>query len=104
MFQGSRIAHALLIKAHRALLGRAPGVSIGGRVPQPYSICVHVPPVHRFNGKSLERGGSYTGEMVLCSGLLVDDGRAGLSQRDFFFFLISLIADGPHHYHPACGH
>ena len=22
----------------------------------------------------------------------------------FFFFLISLIADGPHHYHPACGH
>ena len=20
------------------------------------------------------------------------------------FFLISLIADGPHHYHPACGH
>ena len=22
----------------------------------------------------------------------------------FFFSLISLIADGPHHYHPACGH
>ena len=22
----------------------------------------------------------------------------------FFPFLISLIADGPHHYHPACGH
>ena len=22
----------------------------------------------------------------------------------FFFFFISLIADGPHHYHPACGH
>ena len=22
----------------------------------------------------------------------------------FFFYLISLIADGPHHYHPACGH
>ena len=22
----------------------------------------------------------------------------------FFFFLISLVADGPHHYHPACGH
>ena len=21
-----------------------------------------------------------------------------------FFFLISRIADGPHHYHPACGH
>ena len=21
-----------------------------------------------------------------------------------FFFFISLIADGPHHYHPACGH
>ena len=21
-----------------------------------------------------------------------------------FIFLISLIADGPHHYHPACGH
>ena len=21
-----------------------------------------------------------------------------------FFSLISLIADGPHHYHPACGH
>ena len=22
----------------------------------------------------------------------------------FFLFLISLIADGPHHYHPGCGH
>ena len=22
----------------------------------------------------------------------------------YFFYLISLIADGPHHYHPACGH
>ena len=22
----------------------------------------------------------------------------------FVFFFISLIADGPHHYHPACGH
>ena len=22
----------------------------------------------------------------------------------FFFSFISLIADGPHHYHPACGH
>ena len=22
----------------------------------------------------------------------------------FFFFLISLTADGSHHYHPACGH
>ena len=22
----------------------------------------------------------------------------------FYFYLISLIADGPHHYHPACGH
>ena len=22
----------------------------------------------------------------------------------FFFFLVSLIADEPHHYHPACGH
>ena len=22
----------------------------------------------------------------------------------FFFFFISFIADGPHHYHPACGH
>ena len=22
----------------------------------------------------------------------------------FFFFFISLIADGPHHYNPACGH
>ena len=22
----------------------------------------------------------------------------------FSFYLISLIADGPHHYHPACGH
>ena len=22
----------------------------------------------------------------------------------FFFFFVSLIADGPHHYHPACGH
>ena len=22
----------------------------------------------------------------------------------FFFFLISLVVDGPHHYHPACGH
>ena len=22
----------------------------------------------------------------------------------FFIFFISLIADGPHHYHPACGH
>ena len=22
----------------------------------------------------------------------------------FFFSLISLITDGPHHYHPACGH
>ena len=22
----------------------------------------------------------------------------------FFFYFISLIADGPHHYHPACGH
>ena len=22
----------------------------------------------------------------------------------FYFFLISLIAVGPHHYHPACGH
>ena len=27
-------------------------------------------------------------------------------QQTFFFFFsfISLIADGPHHYHPACGH
>ena len=22
----------------------------------------------------------------------------------FFLSLVSLIADGPHHYHPACGH
>ena len=22
----------------------------------------------------------------------------------YLFILISLIADGPHHYHPACGH
>ena len=22
----------------------------------------------------------------------------------FFFFFIPLIADGPHHYHPTCGH
>ena len=22
----------------------------------------------------------------------------------YFFYFISLIADGPHHYHPACGH
>ena len=28
----------------------------------------------------------------------------GSSSRHFFFFLVSLIADGPHHYHPACGH
>ena len=21
-----------------------------------------------------------------------------------FYFIFSLIADGPHHYHPACGH
>ena len=31
---------------------------------------------------------------------------AGMTLPHFFFFLslISLIADGPHHYHPACGH
>ena len=32
----------------------------------------------------------------------------GRRYSSFFFFLffsfISLIADGPHHYHPACGH
>ena len=30
----------------------------------------------------------------------------GLHHHFFFFFssFISLIADGPHHYHPACGH
>ena len=30
----------------------------------------------------------------------------GVSPYTFFFFfsLISLIADGPHHYNPACGH
>ena len=22
----------------------------------------------------------------------------------FFYYFISLITDGPHHYHPACGH
>ena len=46
---------------------------------------------HWCNGKSLERGGSYTEEMVLCSGLLVDDDRAGLSQRDMkpCFIIIS---------------
>ena len=27
-----------------------------------------------------------------------------LSFFSFFFSFISLIADGPHHYHPACGH
>ena len=30
-----------------------------------------------------------------------------LTEPSFFFFFssfISLIADGPHHYHPACGH
>ena len=29
-----------------------------------------------------------------------------VQENDIFlsFFLISLIADGPHHYHPACGH
>ena len=39
-------------------------------------------------------------------------GRSGWSRLNFplvgilffFFFLISLKADGPHHYHPACGH
>ena len=25
-------------------------------------------------------------------------------EHSFFFLIISLIADGPHHYHPACGH
>ena len=31
--------------------------------------------------------------------------RANSSGFFFFFFsFISLIADGPHHYHPACGH
>ena len=34
--------------------------------------------------------------------------RRRVYQRKCFFFvfvsLVSLIADGPHHYHPACGH
>ena len=29
---------------------------------------------------------------------------AALASHHFFFSFISLIADGPHHYHPACGH
>ena len=39
----------------------------------------------RYNGKSLGRGGSYTGEVLLCSEL-VDDGRAGLSQSVWGYF------------------
>ena len=39
----------------------------------------------------------------------VEDERAEAGRDDrtclfFFLSLISLIADGPHHYHPACGH
>ena len=32
--------------------------------------------------------------------------RGAITEHFFFFssFFISLIADGPHHYHPACGH
>ena len=30
--------------------------------------------------------------------------RRGQPSTCYFFFFISLIADGPHHYHPACGH
>ena len=29
---------------------------------------------------------------------------ANAIDKFFFLSLISLIADGPHHYHPACGH
>ena len=29
---------------------------------------------------------------------------ASLEMWDFFSSFFSLIADGPHHYHPACGH
>ena len=38
----------------------------------------------------------------------VNDLQLGVVDIDRFFFfslsLIPLIADGPHHYHPACGH
>ena len=43
----------------------------------------------------------------------IDDVRPSRPRRDifarlffffFFFFFISPIADGPHHYHPVCGH
>ena len=30
--------------------------------------------------------------------------RTGVQENKTFFFFISLIADGPHHYNPACGH
>ena len=35
---------------------------------------------------------------------LVKEGRISIHFFFLFFSFISLIADGPHHYHPACGH
>ena len=48
------------------------------------------------------------GQLVVVSGIYKGFGariETGAERTTFFFFsLISLIADGPHHYHPACGH
>ena len=37
-------------------------------------------------------------------GKVANPARGQLFFSSFFFSFISLIADGPHHYHPACGH
>ena len=66
-------------------MGRGGGGNEGGPLPSGsplvylWGLLRRVP--YWCNGKSLERGGSYTGEVVLCSGL-VNDCRVGLSQRD----------------------
>ena len=51
---------------------------------------------------------NYSRELVNAKAWSTSDNFNRESKNDlwtfFFFFFISLIADGPHHYHPACGH
>ena len=59
--------------------------------------CLFISLSCRFNSQGVRR----------CAGMGPQGNGLGPFLRHFFLFLfyfISLIADGPHHYHPACGH
>ena len=52
-----------------------------------------------LNEKSLERAGSATGEVVLCSGLVEDGHAHRLIAGDTWNLILSLYLSTPHHGH-----